>query len=229
MKRGVLCAAVALLAGCPVTDGTDGAGGAGPKDVSGGGGVGGLPELKAFVSQDPKLVSIAERLPEGWAGTGTLEVRENVVEGAPAWVRVKAEVMEEAGQRFLRASGEARRIRNSSLARSAADNRARAELSQWLGTGRLVGSEVIERWGIPGQNTYALARIPVPSNWQPGMDYGAADADADADAEPNTDTATATATDTDTDTDTATATDRDPDTDSAPAPNTNTPPPTEKP
>jgi len=120
-------------------------------------------------SEDPQMQAIAARLPEGWSGMGILEERTSAPPSSPAWVRVVAEIIEQDGKRYLRASGIAPRIKNVALARTASGNRARAELLRWLGSQRLVGSEITDHWSIPGQAAYARARLEVPTTWQPGQ------------------------------------------------------------
>lgn len=120
-------------------------------------------------SDNPELQAITARLPAGWSGIGVLEQRDPVPPGAPAWVRVVAEIVEQNGKRYLHASGIAPRIKNPALARTASGNRARAELLRWIGSQRLVGSEITDHWEIPGQASYARARLQVPATWQPGQ------------------------------------------------------------
>jgi len=175
------------LAGCPASHDSEGAGGAAGGVAGAGGqsltGVGGAAGGVIDVAGDAALMlPIAERLPPGWSGTGVLAARRDLPTGAPAWAGVVAEVVDENGQRLLRATGEARGIKNPMLARTAAGNRARAELAYWLGTQQLVGSEVIANWGFPGGKVFAQAQVAVPADWRPG----AAPADAAPAAETKT-------------------------------------------
>lgn len=88
--------------------------------------------------------------------------------GAPAWLGINAEVTESDGMRYLVAVGTVRGIRNVALARSSAENRARAQLSKWLGSPTLTGAEVIEVWQEPkGALVAARVRVPLPPEWTP--------------------------------------------------------------
>ena len=118
---------------------------------------------------DPVLLAVAARLPADWAGTGTLEETADLPDGAPAWAKARAEVVDEEGHRYLRTTGVAKRISNASLAGNAAAGRARAVMAAWLGTDVLRGSEVVQRWNVPKSVSIAQAQLEVPATWQPGQ------------------------------------------------------------
>jgi hypothetical protein len=115
-----------------------------------------------------KLAEVAALLPKDWSGTGVLETRSDAPKGAPAWAKVVAEVVDENGQRWLRTSGIVDKVSNKALAKSTAEARARAAMAKWLGTERLVGTEVVDHWQKK-KNGAARARLAVPADWKPGQ------------------------------------------------------------
>lgn len=84
---------------------------------------------------------------------------------APDWVRTRAQVVESEEGRFLLVTGIVRHIENESLAKTAAANRARAEIAVLLDTHVLSGTEVVDTWRSDGV-TAARVRIPVERDWQ---------------------------------------------------------------
>jgi hypothetical protein len=132
-------------------------------------------EIPVDADYATRLQAIAARMPADWAGTGVLERRPDVAEGAPEWAGVVAELVDTEDGRYIQGSGESRGISNVGLARTTAGNRARVSLMMWLGTGILQGAEITEFWGAPGQPFYAHARLRVPPTWQPGQPLPEAD------------------------------------------------------
>jgi hypothetical protein len=86
-------------------------------------------------------------LPAHWPGVGVLaKSQDKLPRSAPRWAGVVSEVVEDDSKRFLRATGKAQDIANPALARSTAENRARAELSRWLGADMVAGAKIINVW-----------------------------------------------------------------------------------
>ena len=126
------------------------------------------PDGDATFAVDPQLQEIAARLPPNWSGSGVLVKAEDTIWGAPAWSATRAEIRTQDQQRYLYASNCVTHLTQEHLALSTAQNRARAELTRWLGTERLVGSEVSSNWTGPDHAVCSQVRIPIPEGWQPG-------------------------------------------------------------
>lgn len=131
-------------------------------------------EIAEAVDSPPETRPLAAartfQVPDDFADVGILALRQSKLpRGAPKWARVRAEVREENGRRFLYATGEARNIQNHALARTTAGARARAELTGWTHTPTLRFSEVVSVWAPRrGRIALAQARVPVPADWRPG-------------------------------------------------------------
>ena len=83
-------------------------------------------------------------------------------------MNVQAEIIEREGKRILRTSHFASRIKNASLARQTAANRARHELTKWLGSPILEGARVTDQhWNPTKQLSSARAEIELPDSWIP--------------------------------------------------------------
>ena len=110
-------------------------------------------------------------LPAGWQGLGVLaNAAEAAPARAPAWARSQAEVLARDGKHFLEATGRADRIKNPALARSTAENRARAELAKWLNTGKVAGGEVVDTYvDKKTKAMFVRVAIEVPDGWLPGQ------------------------------------------------------------
>ena len=80
---------------------------------------------------------------------------------APQWARAAAEIINHDGRLLLVATGAVSGITKRELARPAAIGRARAELSHWLESPRLVGSRVAEYW-YRASPPLTLARVEIP-------------------------------------------------------------------
>lgn len=106
----------------------------------------------------------AVALPAGWKGTGVLaKASPRPPKGAPAWAGIQAEVIARDNQRLLRAVGRADDIENGALGRTAAENRARAQLSRWLNQHTLEGSQVVNYWQrSKGHVHITQVEIPIP-------------------------------------------------------------------
>ncbi len=170
--RHLIIVALALLAGCeqhaaaPVdaADAPAALGDPGAPDDAG--------AAALLPGGDVEAVPAAAKpeLPQGWQGQGLLASRsEKPPRGAPKWARVLAEVVEKNGQRYLQTTGRVEGIKNKPLARTTAENRARAEMTRWVASERLVGSEITDVWQHPKSGiTLARAAMAVPETWVPG-------------------------------------------------------------
>ena len=102
---------------------------------------------------------------------GVLAKRDSTPRGSPRWLRVRAEVIERDGKRILRASHFAKHIKNASLAQQTAANRARHELTKWLGTPTLEGAVVTDsHWSQKAQLSATRIEIELPPSWLPPQD-----------------------------------------------------------
>src|SRR5437660_730788 len=63
-----------------------------------------------------KPTGVAALVPPDWSGTGILERRADAPKGAPPWAQVVAEVIDDGGKRWLRASGVCDKLKNKALA-----------------------------------------------------------------------------------------------------------------
>lgn len=85
--------------------------------------------------------------PPGWTGTGVLaKASTPSPKGAPPWVGIAAEVVSRDGTRYLQTTGTVDKIADVALARSSAENRARAEMARWLQTDVVKGASVTNTW-----------------------------------------------------------------------------------
>jgi hypothetical protein len=110
-------------------------------------------------------------LPAGWQGLGVLaNAAEPAPSQAPGWAKSQAEVVARDGKHFLETTGRADRIKNPALARSTAENRARAELAKWLNVDKVSGGEVVNMY-VDKKSKAMLIRvaIEVPEGWFPGQ------------------------------------------------------------
>jgi hypothetical protein len=116
-------------------------------------------------------IPAAASLPQGWSGSGVLAARDTKLpKKAPKWAQVQAEIADKGGQRILRTSGVAEKIKDGHLARSTAEARARAEMTRWTRSDTLVGSLVVNVWRDPKSGiTFAQAELAVPADWVPGQ------------------------------------------------------------
>lgn len=125
-----------------------------------------------LVPAEPSGIDAARpmELPRDWRGTGVLSRRtEKLPKGLPKWVAVEAEVVSRDGTRMLVASGVAEKIANPALARSTAENRARAVMSKWLGEARLEGAKIVDAsWNKRRRLAAVKVEVEVPADWGPG-------------------------------------------------------------
>ena len=99
--------------------------------------------------------------PADWQGVGILAKRaDKLPRGAPSWAAIAAEVIERDGKRFLRATGKVDDIDSVALARSTAENRARAEMTRWLGVTSLQGALLVNLWQRKKSHVF-LAQVEV--------------------------------------------------------------------
>ncbi|MEK7704172.1 MAG: hypothetical protein AAB426_04375 [Myxococcota bacterium] len=112
----------------------------------------------------------AMTVPQGWSGTGVLSRRTGKLpKGAPKWAAVEAEVVAREGRRMLVASGLVEQIGNPALARSTAENRARAVMARWLGEERLEGAKIVDAsWNKRRRVAVVKVEVEVPADWAPG-------------------------------------------------------------
>jgi hypothetical protein len=110
-------------------------------------------------------------LPAGWQGLGVLANPPDAVpKKAPAWARSLAEVVARGGKHFLETTGRADRIKNPALARSTAENRARAEMAKWLATERMTMAQATEMFiDKKSKAMFVRVAIEVPEGWYPGQ------------------------------------------------------------
>jgi hypothetical protein len=120
--------------------------------------------------QADELAAAPIRLPAGWRGSGVLTKRsDRLPRRAPSWARIAAEVTEHDGQRFLVTTGRVKKIKDAHLARSTAENRARAEIGRWIKNEKQTGGTVRQIWRDPRTGeTFAQVEMPVPQDWVPG-------------------------------------------------------------
>ena len=101
---------------------------------------------------------------------GVLASRKAPPSGGPHWLSIRAEIIEREGKRILRTSHFASRINNASLARQTAANRARHELTKWLGGPTLEGARVTDHhWNPTKQLSSARAEVELPDSWIPTL------------------------------------------------------------
>ncbi len=121
-----------------------------------------------------ELAAAPVKLPAGWQGTGVLARRsDRLPRRAPSWAKVLVEVTLRDGQRYLVATGRVSKVKDVQLARSTAENRARAELARWTKTDKQTGGAIREVWrDARTGETFAQVELPVPTSWQPGTPLG---------------------------------------------------------
>lgn len=89
----------------------------------------------------------AVKPPADWKGTGVLaKAKIPPPKGAPPWAAIAAEVVARDGSRYLRTTGSVDKIADPALARTSAENRARAEMARWLQADVVRGASVINTW-----------------------------------------------------------------------------------
>lgn len=151
------------LAGCEQLGGRD----EGPLPTAPAAGFGDPSPVLA--SGDSDVADPTAATPADWDGTGVLSP--TTVEdrsGAPAWTRTEAEVVERDGQRYLVATGVAQGIDNPALAKTTAENRARAVLARYLNQQKLLNSHIVGSWEDAATGSvYSRAEIEVPPTFMP--------------------------------------------------------------
>ena len=95
-------------------------------------------------------------------------VRDSLPDGAPTWLSIRVQTLQNADQTILETSGVVFGIQNRELAINAASSRALHEASAWLQSPNIKGLKVIETAFSP-EKYWAAARIqvPLPINWTP--------------------------------------------------------------
>ena len=117
--------------------------------------------------ETPETVSVSGA-PAVAEVTGILAKRTKPPKGGPNWLAVQAEVIEREGKRILRTSHFVRHIKNPSLAQQTAANRARQELTKWLGSPTLRGAMLTDQhWDPKKQLSAARIEIELPESWTP--------------------------------------------------------------
>ena len=119
-------------------------------------------------TDSPSAETEIPELPAEIPPSGVLAKRDSTPRGSPRWLKVQAEVIERDGKRILRASHFAKHIKNASLAQQTAANRARHELTKWLGTPTLEGAVVTDsHWSQKAQLSATRIEIELPPSWLP--------------------------------------------------------------
>ena len=102
-----------------------------------------------------------------WTGIGVLATNSHTLpKTSPKWASIKAQIVEENGQYFLRTTGLASNIGSQALLAQTAQNRARHEMGRLLKTKVLASSTVKQNWLSPNKKmAIAQLEIPVSKTW----------------------------------------------------------------